>query len=200
MKSIIKIVFFSALISHSSAMFSQQEVNFYKQMVEECLSKGDCNKAQIMYESYKDAIGKADVNIEARIKACKEREKPSSTTSNQTTSSSAPSAIKIDNNLIRIKGVVVDKKGEPVIGAYIKLDRSPSSTLTGIDSTHTDIDGRFGFVLDEKYSIDLIVASAGYKDKYIHIYMNDIDIPLRVVLEKGRSATFFETPIKDLLK
>ena len=70
MRTIIKIAFFTMLISYSAAMFGQQKGAFEKDRIDECLSKGDCKDAQIMYNSYKDATGKTDVNIEARIRNC----------------------------------------------------------------------------------------------------------------------------------
>ena len=187
MKSIIKIVFFLALISHSVAMFSQQEVNFYKQMVEQCLSKGNCDKAQIMYESYKDAIGKADVDIETRIKACKEGGKPPSTTSNQEISPALLHAIESNGSTQTrtskgIEGIVVDETGEPLIGASVVV----KGTSTG---TVTDMDGRFNLsYFHEKEVFTLTFSYVGYKKK--NIFINDIyttDMPLKVVMEKKTS-------------
>lgn len=54
-----------AILVCYTAVFAQ-DANFYKQQIEACLSRGDCDKAQTMYDSWKELSGARDTNIESR--------------------------------------------------------------------------------------------------------------------------------------
>lgn len=70
MKTIKIFITLGTMILCSIASFGQN-ADFYKQHIEACLSKGDCDKAQIMYDSWKELSGMRDNTIETRIAACK---------------------------------------------------------------------------------------------------------------------------------
>lgn len=63
-----------AILVCYTAVFAQ-DANFYKQQIEACLSRGDCDKAQTMYDSWKELSGARDTNIESRIATCREIKK-----------------------------------------------------------------------------------------------------------------------------
>lgn len=58
------------IVLYSISSFGQQNADFYKQRIEECLSRGNCDDAQIMYDAWKEMTGTRDVEIESRIDAC----------------------------------------------------------------------------------------------------------------------------------
>lgn len=68
---------FALITSYCLPVFGQQDAAFYKQKAEECLSRGECDKAQIMYDTWKQVSGSRDNYIEARITACKTAQRQS---------------------------------------------------------------------------------------------------------------------------
>lgn len=70
MKTIRIFIILVAMILCSITTFGQN-ADFYKQQIEVCLSKGDCDKAQIMYDAWRELSGRSDTSIEERIEAYK---------------------------------------------------------------------------------------------------------------------------------
>jgi len=60
----------SALLFMFSVASFGQDADFYKQKALELIANHDCDKAKIMYDSYKDLSKQTDANIEAAIKKC----------------------------------------------------------------------------------------------------------------------------------
>lgn len=81
----------------------------------------------------------------------------------------------IQQNSNSIKGVVVDSKGEPIIGATIKVSGSKTATVT-------DVEGRF--VLDANGSPLITVSFIGYKSQTVRVKGKNV----RIVLEDDASA------------
>jgi len=273
MKAIIKTVFFIFLISCSTTIFGQQDADFYKQRLEECLSKNDCDRAQIMYNGYKDAIDKADVNIEARIKACRDTQLTHGTTSfedsnpylqkakelfksgdyeeaiknfnlykayvqnseqkqnadtwinnakecqiaiqtanrfyyNGNYKDAMPEyykvvrlnpddlyakkrydycdievATKTNSGVLIIKGTIVDKTGEPLIGVSIVIKGSTIGTIS-------DIDGNFSLACPKQEAFTLTVQYVGYKTKNIPVNMYANNNSLKIILEEKKKLLF----------
>ena len=61
---------------------------------------------------------------------------------------------------IKVKGQVVDEKGEPLIGATIKVKNAK-------DGAVTDLDGNFS--LDAPANATLVVSYVGYKDREVAV-------------------------------
>lgn len=57
-------------------VFGQQDAVFYKQKAEECLSRGECDKAQIMYDAWKQVSNERDATLESRIMNCMNTKNP----------------------------------------------------------------------------------------------------------------------------
>jgi len=77
MKDVKKIIFIIALFSFSAVIFGQQDmISFYKERIEESLSRNRCDQARGFYEDYKKIGGKPDSNIETRIRNCREGTPP----------------------------------------------------------------------------------------------------------------------------
>ncbi len=74
----------------------------------------------------------------------------------------------------KLKGVVKDNQGEPIIGANVLLRGTNIGTLT-------DFDGLFEIVIPQKKDIELVVSFLGYKSETIKVKKNKKN--LEVVLE-----------------
>ena len=71
MMKTIKIFTFIVTLALFSIPTFGQNADFYKQQIEVCLSRGDCDKAQTMYDAWKELTKQQDPNIESRIETCR---------------------------------------------------------------------------------------------------------------------------------
>jgi len=78
---------------------------------------------------------------------------------------------------IQIKGVVVDDKGEAVIGASVKVKETPQGAIT-------DING--GFTVRAPKRGHLIISSIGYTTKTVPLA--SATFPLKIVLEESAQS------------
>ena len=76
----IKLLIFCVVMALCHTAVFGQDASFYKQQIEECLSRGDCDKAQIMYDAWRELSGIRDADYERRIDDCKNSSKRTSIT------------------------------------------------------------------------------------------------------------------------
>lgn len=76
-----------------------------------------------------------------------------------------------------LKGIVKDKKGEPIFAVNIYLKSEPQKGTT------TDFDGNFSLIIEDKYDI-LIFSFIGYKTREVLLSSIDFNKKLTVVLQK----------------
>jgi len=71
-KNLLKFTIFTVAFLFSTTVAKAQDANQLLQNVNTALSASDCDRAQRAYDAWKGITGRADANIEARIKACRD--------------------------------------------------------------------------------------------------------------------------------
>ena len=74
---------------------------------------------------------------------------------------------------VLVKGTVIDKTGESVIGASIQVKGTTQGTIT-------DIDGKFSLGVPDKKSV-IVISFIGYATKELQV---DPSKPMSIVLEE----------------
>ncbi len=79
----------------------------------------------------------------------------------------------------RIRGLVTDPSGAPVIGAGVLIDGTTSGTTT-------DMEGRFVLDLRTSADVSLSVSALGYRDKIVKVGADQQDV--RIVVEENMTT------------
>ncbi len=88
----------------------------------------------------------------------------------KTEAASIPAPIPVVKD--KIRGVVVDEKGEPLIGASVKLEN-------GFNGTITDLDGKFELPLPKSKHDKLVASYIGYENSSASLLADTVKISMK---------------------
>jgi len=160
------LLLFAAILVNVTNLFGQT-ADYYKQKTQECITNHDCDKAQIMYDSYKDLSKQTDANLEAAIKKCIDGK---ITTVVQPVQTVVETYIEINPYMLTFREKGGDEKtiivtaNVPWIFSY-KPDWVKA--IIALDSTAIKISCEPNLIQEVRK--DSIIIKGGYKEKTIYI-------------------------------
>ena len=180
-----KLICFALLIIFSVVSFGQS-ADFYKQKTLECLSNNECEKAQIMYDSYKDLSKRNDAGIEAAIKKCiDDKAIPVNPPVVETYLEISESNLSFNEKGEDEKSVEV-KSNLPWVfshnSSWIKATMTPDSSVINISCELN---------ISRTMRKDSIIVEAGDKEKFIYIEQSEVADPLftgKQMMDRGETG------------
>lgn len=173
---VVNLVCFVGLFVFSLTSFAQESVEFYKQKTIECLSDHDCNRAQIMYDSYKELSKQKDLAIEAEIEKCISSKMPVDASPKV-----VETFLEVAASILSFNEMGDDKKSILVTSnapwsylrnaEWVKMEMTKDST-----AIHISCDPN----ISRRFRTDSIIIQAGNNEKVIIIEQTPVTDPLLV--------------------